>query len=443
MAWQAIGPAPLPARVRDRIKSEQDAAEILIGLTQVAAVVTFCVLYAINRLTNPPPPMMIEPIPVVLGVYAVLTGVRLSLAWRRHLPRALLAASVVIDIAVLMALIWTFQLGYMGPATIYLKSSTLMYVFILIALRALRLEASYVLLAGGTAAAFWAGLLAYALVASGSRLRFTHSFADYATSASVLVGAEFDKFVSILMVSAILALVVTRGRRLLVETARGQAALSDFSHLVAPEVATRLRSGETEVMAGMAERRPVAILTTDLRGFTALAQDLTPDAMLRLLAGYQGAVVPAIESNDGSIDKYLGDGILASFGAVTANATCAADALRAVEDILDTVADWSARMAAAGMPPVRVGIAVASGEALFGTTGHMTRLEYTVIGEPVNLAAKLEKHTKEERVPALATARAFGLALAQGYAPRKPMERRPHRPVAGIEAPVDLVAFQD
>lgn len=432
---------PLPPRVQARVRQEEWNAEILIGVVQVLAILTFCVLYGIARLSNPPLRMMVQPIPVVLALYALFTAIRLTLAIVRKLNSALLALSVVVDIAVLMALIWTFQFGSSAPPSIYLKSSTLMYVFILIALRALRQDAFYVILAGGTAVVFWAALLAYAYVVSGPRLMLTHNFTEYATSPAELLGAEFDKFVSIAMVSAVLAFTVIRGRRLLVETARGELALNDFSRFVDPAVADRLRSAHSEVMAGMAERRQVAILTTDLRGFTALSRKLEATALLNLIAAYQAIIVPAIQRHGGSIDKYLGDGILASFGAVTPSDTYAADALRALEDVRVAVRDWTGREQASGLPPVRVGAAVATGEALFGIIGSSGRLEYTVIGDPVNLAAKLEKHTKAEDAGAVVTAEGFRLARAQGYQTTANLECRPGRMVAGVEGALDLMIY--
>jgi adenylate cyclase len=78
---------------------------------------------------------------------------------------------------------------------------------------------------------------------------------------------------------------------------------------------------------------------------------------------------------------------------------------------------------------------------MFGTIGDASRLEYTVIGEPVNLAAKLEKHAKVERVRGLCTAETYRLAQSQGYEPRTPPQPRTRRSVAGIEQPLDLLAL--
>ncbi|WP_207541129.1 adenylate/guanylate cyclase domain-containing protein [Sabulicella rubraurantiaca] len=430
-----VGPAELPPRVETMLRESQARAEVLIGFVQVTAILTFAVLYAISRAANPPP-MEIEPIPVALGLYAGFTALRLWLAWRRQLTRGLLVASVVVDIAVLMVTIWSFHLQYMAPAAISLKAPTLMYVFILIALRTLRLEVGYVLIAGATAVTGWAVLAGYVLLAD-PPARVTRSFLDYVTSPAVLLGAEFDKVVSIGMVTAILALSVLQGRGLLLDAAREQVAAAELSRFFPPEVAVRIRTSKDRLMVGAAERREAAILVTDLRGFTRLARELPPRELLQRLAEYQQLVVAVIRAHGGSVDKYLGDGVLASFGAVRPGGPFAADALRAVEEIVSALAGWNASRPE-GSPPLAVGLAVAVGEILFGVVGHAERLEYTVLGDPVNLAAKLEKHNKAEASRALADPACWALAAEQGFRPNLAWEERPAREVAGVDARMDL-----
>jgi len=280
--------------------------------------------------------------------------------------------------------------------------------------------------------------VAYAVLAGGGA-QITHDFATYAMSYQVLLGAEIDKVVSLLMVTLILTLGLVRARKLLFRAVTDQVAASELSRFFAPEVAGRIRASEIALEPGQAELREAAILMVDLRGFTPLTHRLTPREVMALLSEYQSRVVAAIGGHGGSIDKFLGDGILASFGATRPSASCAADALRALDALLEATAAWREERRAAGRPAPEVGAAIATGPVMFGTIGDRSRLEYTVIGDPVNLAAKLEKHTKEERVRALCTAEAYRLALRQHYRPERAPEPRTGRRVAGVEGALDLV----
>jgi adenylate cyclase len=130
---------------------------------------------------------------------------------------------------------------------------------------------------------------------------------------------------------------------------------------------------------------------------------------------------------------------MATFGAAVTSPTYAADALKAVDDIMKSAAAWSAELQHANKPPLKAGAAVATGRIIFGAVGDKTRMEYTVIGDAVNLSAKLEKHTKSEGVRALCTAAAFDIAIRQGYQPPVKREQRKARSIEGVEAAVDIV----
>ncbi len=431
-------PARLPERVQDAIMAEQEASEILVTLLQMLAIATFAILYALTPKAFPPG-VPFEPVPVTLAVYAAFTLIRLWLAWQRRLKPWFLALSVVVDITMLMVTIWSFHLQYQAPAALYLKAPTLMYAFILIALRTLRLEPGLVVLAGVTAAVGWLVLVGYALADPATAI--THDFRAYMMSYTILIGAEFDKIVSVLMVTLILAIGLLRARKLLFRAVADQLAAAELSRFFAPEVAGRIRDSDIALEPGQAELREAAILMVDLRGFTLLTHSLSPGEVMQLLSEYQSRVVAAITARAGSIDKFMGDGILASFGATHPSTTFAADGLRAIDAVLETTATWAADRRAAGRPAPRVGAALATGPVMCGTIGDRSRLEYTVIGDAVNLAAKLEKHTKAERVRALCPAAAYQLALAQDYRPAARHEARPARRVAGLDAPLDLVVL--
>jgi adenylate cyclase len=433
-------PRELPERVERVIAAEQQQTEILVSLLQLLAVVTFAVLYTLAPKGFDPDKVPFEPVPYTLAAYTVFTLVRLWLAWHRRLTPAFLAVSVVVDMAMLMATIWSFHWQYDAPAPLYLKAPTLMYVFILIALRTLRFDHRFVLLAGVTASLGWLALVGYALLATDGTA-ITHDFRVYMMSYKILLGAEFDKIVSMMMVTLILVIAIVRARKLLFRAVAEQVAAAELSRFFAPEVAGRIRASEMALRPGQAEQREAAIMMVDLRGFTPLSQELSPAEVIRLLSEYQSQVVGVVTAHGGSIDKFMGDGILASFGATEPSATFAADALAAMEELLDVAEHWRAARQAAGLPAPAVGMAVTTGPVMFGTIGDDQRLEYTVIGDPVNLAAKLEKHTKEERVRALCPAGTLRLALAQGLRPPERAETRPGRTVAGIDAPLDLVVL--
>jgi adenylate cyclase len=430
----------LPERIKEAIRLQQDRSEILIGWIQLFVVVTFGTLYAVSPKTFAPE-MGIEPVPWVLAFYLSFTLLRLVLAHRGRLPGWFLALSVVIDIALLMSLIWSFHIQYAQPPSFVLKAPTLLYVFIFIALRALRFEARYVLLTGAAAAIGWLLLVALAVDANVVEAGITRDYVLYMTSNRILLGAEFDKVMSIAAVTLVIAVAITRARGLLIRAVAEGAAARDLSRFFAPEIARQITSAEHRIAAGQGELRDAAILNLDLRGFTTYAQSVPATEAIALLAEYQSRMVPMIQRHGGSIDKFLGDGILATFGAAVPSGTYAADSLAAVDSIMAEVEAWNMERKALGRPPLGVGASVATGRIIFGAVGDVTRLEYTVIGDAVNLSEKLEKHTKDESVRALTTTDAYALACIQGYASRQAPETRRARSVGGVAQPIDLVVL--
>ncbi len=421
------------------IRSQQDASERLIGWIQLAIVTVFAVLYAASPKTFAAETTF-APVPWALGIYVLFTVARLALAYRGKVGPAVLYGSILLDMALLLGLIWSFHLQYQQPPSFYLKSPTLLYVFIFIALRALRFEARYVVAAGLAAAVGWLGLVVYAVGATQGDM-VTRDYIHYMTHNAILIGAEFDKVLSILLVTAILAAAIARARSLLVRAVSEGQAARELSRFFAPEIARRIAGAEETAAAGIGQAREAAILFCDIRNFSGFAETTAPDDVIAMLAGYQRRMVPILQRNGGTIDKFLGDGIMATFGATAPSATHAADALRAVDELMEAAAEWRAERAARGLPELRIGAAVASGRIVFGAVGDETRLEYTVIGDAVNRAAKLEKATKDQKVRALTTRETYAAALAQGYAPAEGKPRRAACTVDGIDGPVDLVVM--
>ena len=435
------GTEKLPQRVREAIRQQQDRSEILIGWAQLVLVGLLAVAYETTTMAAGVVQEDYSFETEVFVIYGVFAVVRLVLAYRRWLPEWFLYVSAIADTALLMGLIYSFHYKYAQPAVFYLKAPILLYIFLLIALRALRFEARFVVVTGLAAVAGWIALILYALGGRGGPPNMTDDFVEYMTSNAFLIQAEADKIIAILLTTIVLAIAIARARHLLVRSVSEGAAARDLSRFFDPGVAARIRGAAASIKPGEGELRDVAILTVDLRGFTRLSTELAPDDVMKLLQDYQGRVCPLIVSNGGSIDKFLGDGILASFGAVTPSTTAAADALRAADAVIEAADRWAAERTAAGRQPLSIGLAVASGRVVFGAVGDAERLEFTVIGDAVNFAAKLEKHNKDEKTRALVDGSTYAKAEQQGYIAPARRERRPGRKVGGMADLVDIVVL--
>ena len=432
----------LPERVQETIRRQEVESQRLISLLQLGVVLFFMLLAAIQpdqpaAVRNPD---VVDPVPLVLGGYALFTLVRLYLSWRERLVPWVLYLSIVLDMVLLLALIWSFHLEYGQPPSFYLKAPTMIYVFIFIGLRVLTFRARYVVVAGLTAAAGWATLTAYAVYASGGREMITRDYVEYMTSNSVLIGAELDKVIAILVVTVLLAVAMNQARRLVVRSAAEGAAARDLARFFSPEVARQITDSEQEIEVGTGEARDAAIVFCDIRGFTRFAHTASPGDVIAMLTEYQHALVPAIQGNGGTIDKFMGDGIMATFGAVRPSETAAADALRAVNAVMEAAAAWNRYRAAEGLSSHRVNAAAAFGPIVFGAVGDVDRLEYTVIGDPVNQAAKLEKANRTQAVDALTDRGTYEAAVRQGYAAGS-VEHRSGSRLEGFDEPVDLVVL--
>lgn len=428
----ATGEPNLPTRVRLAIRRQQQASEILVGWVQLGVVVAFGVLYFVAPKTFNANAMF-APVPWALGSYLLFTVLRLALAHARRLPDWFLLISVVVDMGLLLGLIWSFHLQYEQPPAFYLKAPTLLYVFIFIALRALRMEARYVLLAGTVAAGGWLLMAWYALHVDPQSM--THDYVRYMTSNSVLPGAEFDKVISILVVTAILALAIARGRRLLVRAVSESSAAHELARFVPSAVARQVTTSELSMQAGEGEVREATILFTDIEGFTTISERLTPVELIATLNEYFGAIAAPIQAHGGVINQFQGDAILASFNLPTAQADHAAEAVRAA---LDIQAILAARRFGAGIR-LRSRVGINTGVVVGGLVGSGDQLYYTVHGDDVNLAARLEQLNKKHQTRILVSARTRELAGATRFA----FQRIATETVRGRHQPVTVYALAD
>ena len=141
-------------------------------------------------------------------------------------------------------------------------------------------------------------------------------------------------------------------------------------------------------------RVTASVMFSDIRGFTALVEQQPPEETIELLNTYYTLMFDAISGQGGVVNQMIGDGLMALFGAPLPLADHAAAAVRAALDMVELMELFNAERAAAGRAPIRIGVGIATGEVIAGYTGTQHRATYTCIGDTVNLAARLEAHTK-------------------------------------------------
>lgn len=153
--------------------------------------------------------------------------------------------------------------------------------------------------------------------------------------------------------------------------------------------------------AARGRRTKAAILFVDMRDFTASVQTMEPDALFGFLQEYRTVVSRIVEAEGGIIDKFIGDGVLAVFGALRPSPEDAAAAIRCGLRLIAAIDGWNVERARHGAPPVRVGVGIHHGEVVMGAIGDEQRLEYSVVGHAVNVCSRIERLTKKYGSPLL------------------------------------------
>ena len=269
------------------------------------------------------------------------------------------------------------------PANVALSSATLLGYFFFIILSALSLDFRLSLLAGVVAAA---GYVALTLIFReqlplGPGQAPEHTVAYLMRPVLLLVGGVIAGLVAARIRSGILrSLHAAEERRRIVQM---------FGQHVSPAVVNQLLAQPTGLQT---ELRDVCILVLDIRDFTAFAETTAPDSIVDYLNQLWGKAVEVVNRHHGVVNKFLGDGFMAVFGAPLIMGNHCQNALNAAREL---VAEIKRATDAGEIPPTRIGIGLHSGEALVGSIGSTERREYTVIGDVVNVAFRIEQLNKE------------------------------------------------
>jgi len=235
-------------------------------------------------------------------------------------------------------------------------------------------------------------------------------------SENATVGLAIYRFFSPTANAARLAMFVLFGLVLIAATARGQFLLrkgieettqrSNLVRFLPTELAPMLASGDITVLKS-GQRARVALLFIDIRNSVMMEESLDPARLAAAMSAFRTRIRLAAERHQGVVDKFIGDGAFLVFGVPEARPDDASRAVACAKAILTALAQWNEAREAAGEAPIKVGIGVHAGEAFIGAVGDETRLEFTVLGDTVNVANRLEQATKDHGVAFIASAHAL------------------------------------
>ena len=299
------------------------------------------------------------------------------------------------------------------PAALHYRFDGFVFFFLLFAGVLHSYSPRLVLWSGVSMALWWTGALALSVQAPGVVTEFSLTGAEEMSRLRLVERTQESDFIEVLgrlqealvavLVAVIASFAVAQSRRLVFENVRAERARENLARYFSPEVAAELASDEHDL--GAARRQDAAVLFADIVGFTRLSESLGPEGTIALLREWHGRLGDIVFRHGGTLDKYIGDGLMATFGAPRVRPD---DASRALAAGLEMAAEArrprpgagpeagpDASRRPEGPPPVRIGVGIHFGPVVVGDVGNERRLEFAVLGDTVNVASRLEGLTRE------------------------------------------------
>lgn len=400
---------------REIMRSEQQRMRVIVIILAVVLVAVMLVLNFIpqidERLFDKKVPGWVPLVgigPYLLYELAALSLLRWRSAKGKDFPRIARFGNALIETSLPASITYVLS-GYMQPQLVFAFWPPLLF-FVFILLSTLRLD-FWLSVWTGTVAAALQMVLVLVLLPVDPTAAADNMPLFYIGRSMVLFGSG--------VVAGLVAVSLRRQfeNSILAGAARDRVT-NLFGQHVSPSVVERLLATQTEPPS---ELRTICVLFLDIRGFTAMTRQRPAAETVELLNAFFAEMIDVVDRHHGIINKFLGDGFLALFGAPLADPSAAQNALGAARAMIEAVEAWNKERPSQAL---RVGIGIHMGEAVTGVVGSPRRKEYTVIGDTVNLAARLEQLTKETGSQVLVSNAVHSAVAADGAVDLGPLAIR-------------------
>ncbi len=321
----------------------------------------------------------------VLAGYGLATLLGFFLGISRRNSLLIPAIFATLDAMLVVAL---FHEHLFGPDSVFqhrLSAPKLVISFVLLAHIGLRFKPWLVILFTGTVVLGWLSLLAMSLFLDPARATASRSDDWSVLSTELTLVASFG-------FSALVCYILTKDHNsLLAEAVESERHRRNLSRFFSPYALSEL---ETRGALLKLERRRAVVMFVDLRSFSSLGETLSPEEVAAMLAEYRQLVTQAVFDYGGIVDKFIGDGVMVVFGQPNWTTDSATKALQCALEISSSLAEWKQKRLREGKTAVDAGIGLHAGPIIGGVLSSGTHDEFTVLGDTVNIAERLERLSK-------------------------------------------------
>ncbi|MDA3901224.1 MAG: adenylate/guanylate cyclase domain-containing protein [Spirochaetes bacterium] len=329
---------------------------------------------------------------LILIAAVVSAGVFLFMLRKDSLIRIAGTCGAIMDVVILglLPLIWYESVGPENTVPAFMvKGALVVTIFLFMILNSLALRPRYplIIMSGSAFILF----ILFVIIIRDPETIYSYNFLD------IFMGEAFSpvyyiltNLCAVILAGFFLSFITAVARKTIIKAVTLARANSQMERYFSPNVVSRIINSEDSFLKPGGCLQNVAVMFCDIRDFTSISESMKPEEILSMLSEYQGRMVKAIFNHGGTLDKFIGDGIMATFGTPEPAQDDAQRAVRAGIEMKKELSELNAVRAKLGLYPLRQGIGIDYGPVVAGNVGTENRLEYTVIGDTVNSASRIE-----------------------------------------------------